>query len=82
LLNLVLRLDETGAQKMAIAKVIEISASSTTGFDDAVKDGINRAGKTVHNMKKAWVNEQSVVMRDDKIAEWHVNLRITFVLDD
>jgi hypothetical protein len=67
---------------MAIAKVIEISASSTTGFDDAVKDGISRAGKTVHHMKKAWVNEQSVVMRDDKIAEWHVNLRITFVLDD
>jgi flavin-binding protein dodecin len=67
---------------MAIAKVIEISASSTKGFDDAVRDGINRASQTVHNMRKAWVNEQSVVIRDDKIAEWHVNLRITFVLDD
>jgi hypothetical protein len=33
-------------------------------------------------MRKAWINEQSVVIRDDKIAEWHVNLRITFVLDD
>jgi dodecin len=67
---------------MAIAKVIEISASSTTGFEDAVRDGINRASQTVHNMRKAWVNEQSVVIRDDNIAEWHVNLRITFVLDD
>lgn len=67
---------------MSIAKVIEISASSTKGFEDAVKDGIARAARTVHNMKKAWVNEQSVVIRDDKIAEWHVNLRITFVLDD
>jgi len=67
---------------MAIAKVIEISASSTTGFEDAVRDGINRAAQTVHNMRKAWVNEQSVVIRDDNIAEWHVNLRITFVLDD
>lgn len=67
---------------MAIAKVIEISASSTTGFEDAVRDGIARAGKTVHNMRKAWVNEQSVVIRDEKIAEWHVNLRVTFVLDD
>lgn len=67
---------------MAIAKVIEISASSTSGFEDAVRDGINRASQTVHNMRKAWVNEQSVVIRDDEIAEWHVNLRITFVLDD
>ena len=67
---------------MAIAKVIEISASSTTGFEDAVRDGINRAAQTVHHMRKAWVNEQSVVIRDDNIAEWHVNLRITFVLDD
>jgi hypothetical protein len=33
-------------------------------------------------MRNAWINEQSVVIRDDKIAEWHVNLRITFVLDD
>jgi hypothetical protein len=67
---------------MAIAKVIEISASSTTGFEDAVRDGIKRAGQSVHNMRKAWVNEQSIVIRDDKIAEWHVNLRVTFVLDD
>jgi hypothetical protein len=67
---------------MAIAKVIEISASSTTGFEDAVRDGIKRAGQSVHNMRKAWINEQSIVIRDDKIAEWHVNLRITFVLDD
>lgn len=67
---------------MAIAKVIEISASSTTGFEDAVRDGIKRASESVHNMRKAWVNEQSVVIRDDNIAEWRVNLRVTFVLDD
>jgi hypothetical protein len=66
---------------MAIAKVIEISASSTTGFEDAVRDGISRASQSVHNMRKAWVNEQSVVIRDDKIVEWHVNLKVTFVLD-
>jgi dodecin len=67
---------------MSIAKVIEISASSSNGFDDAVREGINRAAETVHNMRKAWINEQSVVIRDDKIAEWHVNLKVTFVLDD
>jgi hypothetical protein len=67
---------------MAIAKVIEVTASSTSGFEDAVRDGINRAAKTVHNMRSAWVNEQSIVIRDDQIAEWRVNLRITFVVED
>jgi hypothetical protein len=67
---------------MAIAKVIEISASSTSSFEDAIRDGVGRASKTVHNMKKVWVNEQSVVIRNDKIAEWHVNMRVTFMLDD
>lgn len=67
---------------MSIAKVTEISASSTSSFEDAIREGIDRASETVHNMRKAWINEQSVVIRDDKIAEWHVNMRITFVLDD
>jgi hypothetical protein len=67
---------------MAIAKVIEVTASSTSGFEDAVRDGVNRAAKTVHNMRSAWVNEQSIVIRDDQIAEWRVNLRITFVVED
>lgn len=67
---------------MAIAKVTEISASSTQSFEDAVREGISRASKTLHNMKKAWINEQSVILKDGGIAEWHVNMRITFILDD
>jgi len=67
---------------MSIAKVTEISASSTSSFEDAIREGIDRASETLHNIRKAWINEQSVVIRDDKIAEWHVNMRITFVLDD
>ena len=67
---------------MSIAKVTEISASSTSSFEDAIREGIERASETLHNMRKVWINEQSVIIRDDKIAEWHVNMRITFVLDD
>lgn len=67
---------------MAVAKVTEISASSTKGFEDAVREGIERAGKTLHNMKKAWINEQNVILNDNGIVEWHVNMRITFILDD
>jgi dodecin len=67
---------------MAVAKVTEISASSTKGFEDAVREGIQRASKTLHNMKKAWINEQNVILNDNGIVEWHVNMRITFILDD
>lgn len=67
---------------MAVAKVTEISSSSTKGFEDAVREGIERAGKTLHNMKKAWINEQNVILNDKGIVEYHVNMRITFVLDD
>lgn len=67
---------------MAVAKVTEISSSSTKGFEDAVRQGIERAARTLHNMKKAWINEQNVILNDKGIVEWHVNMRITFILDD
>jgi flavin-binding protein dodecin len=66
---------------MAIAKVTEITASSTKSFEDAIQQGIARAGKTIRNIQAAWVNEQSVVVTSDKISEWRVNLKITFLLD-
>ncbi|MGA9333122.1 MAG: dodecin family protein [Rudaea sp.] len=65
-----------------IAKVIEISASSTKGFDDAVTGGLKKASKTVKNIKGAWVNELNVVTNDDgSIQEWRVNMRISFMVD-
>lgn len=65
---------------MSIAKVIEISASSKKGFDDAVENGIKEASKTINNIQGAWVNEQSVVVKGDKIKEYRVNLKVTFVV--
>ena len=67
---------------MTIAKVTEITASSKKSFEDAIQLGIARAGKTVRRIQSAWVNEQSVVVKDEKVTEWRVNLRITFLLDD
>jgi flavin-binding protein dodecin len=66
---------------MSIAKVTELTASSPKSFEDAIQQGISRAGKTVRNIQSAWVNEQTVVVKDDKVSEWRVNLRITFLLD-
>lgn len=65
---------------MAIAKVSEIISSSEKSFDDAIKDGIRRAGKTLDNIKGAWVKDQKVVIEKGKIVEYRVILRVTFVL--
>lgn len=67
---------------MSVAKVTEITASSGKSFEDAIQQGISRTAKTVRNIQSAWVNEQNVVVKNDKVTEWRVNLRITFLLDD
>jgi dodecin len=67
---------------MSIAKVTEIIASSTKGFDDAVREGIARANKTLKSVQGAWVSEQKVVVDKGKIIEYRVTMRVTFVLKD
>jgi flavin-binding protein dodecin len=65
---------------MSIAKVTEIIAESTEGFDDAVRVGIKRATKTLENVTSAWVQDQTVKVEDGKIIEYRVHLKVTFVL--
>ena len=67
---------------MSIAKVTEIISSSKKGFDDAIVLGVERANKTLKNVKGAWISEQKVVVEKGKIAEYRVTLRVTFVLKD
>jgi flavin-binding protein dodecin len=67
---------------MAVARVTEISSTSPTSFEDAIKQGIARATKTLRNVRSAWVKEQRIDIRNDQIAEYQVNLMVTFVLDD
>jgi flavin-binding protein dodecin len=66
---------------MSVAKVIELQASSSESFEDAVRDGIEKSGETLRNIKGAWVSEQKVDVTDGKIVAYRVTLRITFVLD-
>jgi hypothetical protein len=66
---------------MSVAKIIEISCESPKSFEDAIQSGIARASKTVHNIKSAWVKEQHVVIEQDKVSLYRVDLKVTFVLD-
>lgn len=67
---------------MTVAKVTEITSSSTKSFEDAIQQGISRASKTLKNIKGAWVKEQSVILQDGKPMEYRVDLKVTFILKD
>ncbi len=66
---------------MSVAKVSEISATSTTSFEDAITQGLARADKTLRNIKSAWVKEQQVRVESGKVVEYQVNMMVTFVLE-
>lgn len=67
---------------MSVAKITEISASSPKGFDEAIHLGLDRAMKTLENVRSAWVKDQKIIVRDGKIKEYRVLLKVTFVLND
>jgi flavin-binding protein dodecin len=67
---------------MSVAKVSEISATSTKGFEDAVQNGLSRASKTLRNIRSAWVKEMHVRCDNGKITEYQVNMMVTFILDE
>jgi flavin-binding protein dodecin len=68
-------------KRMAVAKVIEITASSPTSFAEAVKVGISKASETVHGIKSAWVSEEHVIVENNAVTEFRVTMRVTFILD-
>ena len=67
---------------MSVAKVTELSATSDKSFEDAIQQGIDRATKTLRNVKSAWIKEQSVDIDDGRIVAYRVNMLVTFILDD
>jgi flavin-binding protein dodecin len=66
---------------MAVARVTEISATSTQSFEDAIKQGLTRANETLRNVKSAWIKEQQVRIENGAISEYQVNMLVTFILD-
>jgi len=67
---------------MSVAKVSEISTTSTRSFQDAIEQGLARAHKTLRNLRSAWIKEQHVRIKDGTIAEYQVNMMVTFIIDD
>jgi len=67
---------------MPIAKTTEIIASSEKSFEDAIEIGIARACKTLDEVQSAWVKDQKVKVENNKISEYRVTLKVTFILKD
>ena len=65
----------------SVARVSEISATSETSFEDAIKVGVARAQETLRNVRSAWIKEQEVEVGDNGITSYKVNMLITFVLE-
>jgi len=63
---------------MAIIKVIEVLANSEKSWEDATKKAVKQAGKTVKNIRSAWVSDQSVVVKDNAVTEFRVGLKVSF----
>ena len=67
---------------MSVAKVTEITSSSSKSFEHAIRKGVKRASKTLENVKGAWIQEQKVTVEDGEITEYRVNMKVSFVLKD
>ena len=66
---------------MSVAKVVELSSTSTKSFEDAIQQGVSRAGQTVRNIRSAWIKEMRVNVDNNRVTEYQVNMQVTFVLD-
>ncbi|MPZ87400.1 MAG: dodecin domain-containing protein [Nitriliruptorales bacterium] len=67
---------------MSVARVTEITAMSPKGFQDAVQEGIERANKTLRNVKHAWVKEHEIYMENGQVTNYEVTMKVTFILED
>ena len=67
---------------MPVARVTEISSTSTASFEDAIRTGLDRANATLRNVRSAWIKEQHVRLEGGTISGYQVNMLVTFVLDD
>jgi len=67
---------------MTVARITEISSVSTVSFQDAIVEGVDRANKTLKNLKGAWVKDQEVTIDNGRITGYKVILKVTFILTD
>lgn len=66
---------------MAILKVLELLANSTKSWEDAAQQAVTEAGKTLHNIRSVYIQDQSAQVAENKIVEYRVTVKLTFEVD-
>ena len=66
---------------MAIVKIIEVIASSNKSFDDAVRNALKEASKSVNNIESVYVKEMKANVTNGEIVSYGVNAKISFKVD-
>ena len=67
---------------MSVARSTELTAMSPSSFEDALKEGVERAKKTLRNVKSCWIKDQELMVSEDGADQYKVTMKVTFVLDD
>ena len=67
---------------MSIARVTELSATSDQSFEDAINEGVKRATSTLRNVESAWIKDMNVMVENNQVTAYKVNMAITFVLEE
>jgi dodecin len=73
---------DEGHSKSMVARVIELSATSEESFEDAVNQGVERATSTLRNVESVWLKDMNVLIENNEIAAYKVNMAVTFVLEE
>ena len=66
---------------MAVLKVIEVLANSDKSWEDATRKAVSQASKSLKNIRSVYVQEQSASVTDGEVADFRVNVKITFEID-
>lgn len=65
-----------------VYKLLELTGTSTVGADDAIRNAIARAGKTVHNLRWFQVVDVRGGIDGGRVASWQVTIKVGFTLDE
>ena len=66
---------------MAVVSVLELLGESSTGFDDAIRQAVAEASKTVRDIRSVWVKEFQATVQNDQVDKFRVNVKISFLLE-
>jgi flavin-binding protein dodecin len=66
---------------MSVLKVIEVLSSSENSWEDATRKAVEKASKSLKNIRSVYVQDQSAQVKEGKVTEFRVNLKLTFELE-